>query len=626
MLETFHTFHERLFRWFETRIDPFPDEIPGQPPAKLGAFVWVYLRPVAWSFAVLVVITLVMAAIEIVTMAFVGRIIDMMKDAPSPAAFWQQNGGQLAIMAVVTAVVRPLMSLIADLVKQQMIVAPVQGRIRWLAHRYVLRQSLGFFQNDFGGRLATRVVQLGNAVRDSVANSCDIVVWVVVHWIGTMLLFFWADWRLTIPLLVWLAGYIVALRYFVPRIEKLSHAASESRSALMGRIVDSYTNMMTVKLFAHAEREDQFAKEAIAENVQKFQEQTRLNTEMEVTLWTLNGIVLVTTTGLALWLWTHGLVTIGAIAVVTTLSIRLINMSGWFMWTLAGIFDNIGVIQESMDTIAKPYSVVDAPGARALAVNGGEIRFEGVTFRYASGRTEQTKSKGVLDNLTLTIKPGEKVGLVGRSGAGKSTLVAALLRFYDLDAGRILIDGQEVAKVSQESLRASIGVVTQDTSLLHRSVLDNIRYGRPGASEADAMAAAKRAQAHEFIETLVDGKGRVGYAGHVGERGVKLSGGQRQRIAIARVLLKDAPVLILDEATSALDSEAEAAIQDQLETLMAGKTVIAIAHRLSTIAAMDRLVIMDKGQIVEQGSHGELLARGGLYASLWARQSGGFLA
>ena len=626
MLETFHTLHERLFRWFETRIDPFPDEIPGQPPAKLGAFVWVYLRPVAWSFAVLVVVTLVMAAIEIVTMAFVGRIIDMMKDAPSPAAFWQQNGGQLAIMAVVTAIVRPLMSLIADLVKQQMIVAPVQGRIRWLAHRYVLRQSLGFFQNDFGGRLATRVVQLGNAVRDSVANSCDIVVWVVVHWIGTMLLFFWADWRLTIPLLVWLAGYIVALRYFVPRIEKLSHAASESRSALMGRIVDSYTNMMTVKLFAHAEREDQFAKEAIAENVQKFQEQTRLNTEMEVTLWTLNGIVLVTTTGLALWLWTHGLVTIGAIAVVTTLSIRLINMSGWFMWTLAGIFDNIGVIQESMDTIAKPYSVVDAPGARALAVNGGEIRFEGVTFRYASGRTEQTKSKGVLDNLTLTIKPGEKVGLVGRSGAGKSTLVAALLRFYDLDAGRILIDGQEVAKVSQESLRASIGVVTQDTSLLHRSVLDNIRYGRPGASEADAMAAAKRAQAHEFIETLVDGKGRVGYAGHVGERGVKLSGGQRQRIAIARVLLKDAPVLILDEATSALDSEAEAAIQDQLETLMAGKTVIAIAHRLSTIAAMDRLVIMDKGQIVEQGSHGELLARGGLYASLWARQSGGFLA
>jgi ATP-binding cassette, subfamily B, multidrug efflux pump len=336
--------------------------------------------------------------------------------------------------------------------------------------------------------------------------------------------------------------------------------------------------------------------------------------------------VLVTTTWLALWLWTHGMVTIGSIAVVTSLSIRLINMSGWFMWTLAGIFDNIGVIQESMDTIAKPYSVVDAPGAQILAVRGGEIRFAGVTFRYASGRNEQTKTKGVLDNLTLTIKPGEKVGLVGRSGAGKSTLVSALLRFYDLEAGRILIDGQDVARVTQESLRANIGVVTQDTSLLHRSVLDNIRYGRPEASEADAVAAAKQAQAHEFIETLVDGKGRVGYAGHVGERGVKLSGGQRQRIAIARVLLKDAPILILDEATSALDSEAEAAIQDQLETLMAGKTVIAIAHRLSTIAAMDRLIIMEKGQIVEQGTHAELLARGGLYASLWARQSGGFLA
>ena len=626
MHKTLLTGYESLFRWFETRIDPFPDVIPGEPPAKLWPFVWTFLRPVAWSFVLLTLITLIMAAIEVVTMAFAGHIIDLMTNAPNPDAFWRDNGRTLLIMAVVTAVVRPLMSLIVDLVKQQMIVAPVQGRIRWLAHRYVLRQSLAFFQNDFGGRLATRVVQLGNSIRDATANTCDVVVWVVVHWLGALALFFYADWRLTLPLLAWLGGYIWALRYFVPRIESLSHASSESRSLLMGRITDSYTNMMTVKLFAHAAREDQFAKEAIAENVAKYQEQTRLHTQMEVALWTLNGLVLVATTGLALWLWTNGHVTVGSIAIVSALVIRLMNMSGWFMWTLAGIFDNIGVVQESMDTIAKPYSVVDEPDAKTLSVTGGEIRFEAVTFRYASGRTEQTKSKGVLDALTLTVKPGEKIGLVGRSGAGKSTLVATLLRFYDLDAGRILIDGQDVAKVSQESLRANIGVVTQDTSLLHRSVLDNIRYGRPGASEAEAVRAAERAQAHAFIQTLVDSKGRTGYAGHVGERGVKLSGGQRQRIAIARVLLKDAPILILDEATSALDSEAEAAIQEQLESLMAGKTVIAIAHRLSTIAAMDRLIVMDKGQIVEQGTHAELLKRGGLYAGLWTRQSGGFLA
>lgn len=618
--------YERLFRWFETRIDPFPADIPVQPPPTLMAFTWYFLSPVAWAFALLTVVTLVMATIEVITMAFVGRIIDMMKDAPTPATFWVQHGDELLIMAVVTAIVRPLLSLAADLIKQQMIVAPVQGRIRWIAHRYVLRQSLGFFQNEFGGRLATRVVQVGNAIRDATANGCDIVVWVVVHWIGTAVLFWMADWRLTIPLAVWLMGYIFALRYFVPRIEKMSHAASESRSALMGRIVDSYTNMMTVKLFAHAEREDQFAKEAIADNVAAFQAQTRLNTQMEVSLWALNGLVLVATTGLALWLWTHSLVTVGSIAIVTTLMIRLINMSGWFMWTLAGIFDNIGVIQESMDTIAKPYAMVDAPGAAPLRVAGGEIRFDAVTFRYASGRTEATRSKGVLDNLSLVIKPGEKIGLVGRSGAGKSTLVSALLRFYDLEKGRILIDGQDVSRVTQDSLRAQIGVVTQDTSLLHRSVFDNIRYGRPDATLGEAVAAAKRAQAHEFIESLVDGRGRVGYGGHVGERGVKLSGGQRQRIAIARVLLKDAPILILDEATSALDSEAEAAIQDQLTTLMEGKTVIAIAHRLSTIAAMDRLFIMDQGRIVEEGTHDQLLARDGLYSSLWTRQSGGFLA
>ena len=618
-------YNEAVFRWFETRIDPFPTPIPSQPPKKLTAFVWHYLGPVKWAFALLTGITIVASVIEVAMMAFVGTVIDMMKEAPSPAVFWERNTWILLGMAFVTAIVRPVVSLLADLIKQQMIVPAFQGRIRWLAHRYVLRQSLSFFQNDFGGRLATRVVQLANAIRDAAANTCDVVVWVVIHWAGALYLFFLADWRLTIPLLIWASGYILALRHFVPRIERVSHAASEARSALMGRIVDAYTNMMTVKLFAHADREDAFAKEAIEKSIYTHSRQTRLNTQMEVTLWVLNGFVLVATVGLALWLWTYGLVTVGAIAVVSTLIIRLMNMSGWFMWTLAGIFDNVGVIQESMDTIAQPYSVVDAPGVKELVVGGGAINFEAVTFRYPAGRSDATRTKGALDRLTLTIKPGEKVGLVGRSGAGKSTLVSALLRFYDLDGGRITIDGQDIAKVTQESLRANVGVVTQDTSLLHRSVQDNIRYGRPQASGDEIIAAAKLAQAHDFIETLRDGNGRAAYAGQVGERGVKLSGGQRQRISIARVLLKDAPILVLDEATSALDSEAEAAIQDQLETLMKGKTVIAIAHRLSTIAAMDRLVIMDKGQIVEEGTHAELITRGGLYASLWARQSGGFV-
>jgi ATP-binding cassette subfamily B multidrug efflux pump len=405
----------------------------------------------------------------------------------------------------------------------------------------------------------------------------------------------------------------------VPRIERLSAAMSDARSMLTGRIVDSYTNIATVKLFAHTEREDDYARDAMSEFLTRYQQQLRLNTLMEACLWIVNGAVLVFTTGFAIWLWTHDLVTIGAIAVVTGLIIRLMNMSGWFMWTLAGIFDNVGVVQESMRAIAQPLRLIDKPGAKPLVATRGEIRFENVRFHYG-------KTTGVIDNLSLTIRPGEKVGLVGRSGAGKSTLVNLLLRFYDLEGGRILIDGQDIRDVTQDSLRAQIGMVTQDTSLLHRSIADNILYGRPDAGEAAMVAAAKKAQAHEFILGLEDQRGRKGYDAHVGERGVKLSGGQRQRIAIARVLLKNAPILLLDEATSALDSEVEAAIQEQFSNLMEGKTVIAIAHRLSTIAAMDRLVIMDKGRIVESGSHGELIARGGLYAELWARQSGGFLA
>ena len=610
---------ERLYRWFEGWIPAFPDDPPTQPPATLRAFFWHYLGPVWWAFALLTVVTLALAMLEVAVLAFVGRVVDMMKESTTPQTFFSDHALGLSLMAGLTLIVRPLLSLAADLLKHQMIMGPVNVRIRWMSHRYLLRQSLGFFQNDFAGRLATRTIQVGPAIRDVAANVCDVVVWVVVHWVGAALLFAQADWRLTLPLLAWLTLYIFALRYFVPRIEKLSAAMSDARSMLTGRIVDSYTNIATVKLFAHTEREDQYARDAMGEWLSRYQQQLRLNTQMEVCLWTVNGLVLVGTTGLAIWLWSSGQVTIGAIAVVTSLIIRLMNMSGWFMWTLAGIFDNVGVVQESMKAIAHPLQLTDAPGAKPLDASKGEIRFENVRFHYG-------KTKGVLDNLSLVIKPGEKVGLVGRSGAGKSTLVNLLLRFYDIESGRILIDGQDISHVAQDTLRAQIGLVTQDTSLLHRSIADNILYGRPDASEAAMIQAAKKAQAHEFILGLEDLRGRKGYDAHVGERGVKLSGGQRQRIAIARVLLKNAPILLLDEATSALDSEVEAAIQDQFRNLMQGKTVIAIAHRLSTIAAMDRLVIMDEGAIVQMGTHAELLVRGGLYAELWARQSGGFLA
>ncbi|HEX4891798.1 MAG TPA: ABC transporter ATP-binding protein [Hyphomicrobiaceae bacterium] len=610
---------QSIYRWFETRITPFPDEPPTQPPSTLGAFFWFYLRPVWWAFAWLTLATFLLAMLEVAILAFVGRVVDLMKAASTPADFFKDHAVELGLMAVLAIIVRPVLSALADLFKHQLIMGPVNVRIRWLAHRYLLRQSLGFFQNDFAGRLATRTIQVGPAVRDVAANTCDVVVWVAVHWFGAMLLFFQADWRLVLPLAVWLALYVGALFYFVPRIEKLSAAMSDARSMLTGRIVDSYTNISTVKLFAHTEREDLYARDAMGEWLARYQAQLRLNTLMEACLWTVNGLVLVGTTGLAIWLWSIGEVTIGSIAVVSGLVIRLMNMSGWFMWSLAGIFDNVGVVQESMRAIAHPLQLTDAPEAKPIAVKKGEIRYEGIRFHYG-------KEQGVIDNLSLTIRPGEKVGLVGRSGAGKSTLVSLLLRFYDLEGGRILIDGQDISKISQDSLRAQIGLVTQDTSLLHRSVAENILYGRPDAGEAAMIAAAKKAQAHDFILGLEDGRGRKGYDAHVGERGVKLSGGQRQRIAIARVLLKNAPILVLDEATSALDSEVEGAIQEQLNNLMEGKTVIAIAHRLSTIAAMDRLVIMDNGAIVETGTHGELLARGGLYASLWARQSGGFLA
>jgi len=616
-----------MFRWFETRIATFPDEPPVRPPDTLWAFYVHFVRPVWPVFALLLVAGLLGSLIEVVLLAFVGSLVDMMRGAQSPAQFFSDHATTLLVMASIALIARPAVSTAHELIKNQMIAAPVTGRVRWLTHRYVLRQSLGFFQNDFAGRVANKVIQTGPALRESVVQVIDAVWYAVVQWIGAAIIFAAADWRLLVPLLVWLGLYICALIAFVPRIKERSTAASEARSMLVGRIVDSYTNILTVKLFAHAEREDAYARAALEDQITKWQASLRLVTTMDLVLYSLNGLLMVSASGVAIWLWSQDLVTIGAIAAVMSLVLRIIGMSGWILWVVAGIFENMGVVQEGMETISRPNQVLDRPDSRPLVVTRGDIRFDHVSFHYGQAVGAGTaRPGGVIHDFSLHIKAGEKVGLVGRSGAGKSTLVNILLRFYDLASGRILIDGQDIAGVTQDSLRAQIGMVTQDTSLLHRSVRDNILYGRPDAGEAAVVAAARKAQADGFIPALEDLRGRMGYNAHVGERGVKLSGGQRQRIAIARVLLKNAPILVLDEATSALDSEAEAAIQEQLYNLMAGKTVIAIAHRLSTIAAMDRLVILDQGRIVEEGTHAALLKRGGVYADLWARQSGGFLA
>ncbi|MEQ1647528.1 MAG: ABC transporter ATP-binding protein [Hyphomicrobiaceae bacterium] len=618
---------EKIYHWFETRLPVFSDAAPEQPPTTLAAFYWHFVKPIWPVFAVFLVVGFLGSAIEVVLAAYVGSLVDLMKASTTPTTFISDNAWALAWMTFVALIARPIISTLHDLFKNQIISAPLTTRIRWDTHRYVLRQSIGFFQNDFAGRVSNKVMQNAPALRESVVAFIDALWYAAVHFLGAIYLFWQADRWLVVPLIVWMGAYIWALKHFVPRIKALSAESAEARSMLMGRITDSYTNIMTVKLFSHTSREDVYAKSALQEQMAKWNASNRNLTTMELVIFALNGVLMVAGTGLAVWLWTRDAVSIGAIAVVTGLILRLVAMSGWIFWVVAGIFENIGTVQEGMETISKAQVVTDKVNAPALMVPNGAISFDSIRFDYGRVRGEPGADPGrVINDLMLTIVPGEKVGLVGRSGAGKSTLVNLLLRFYDVEAGRILIDGQDIRSVTQDTLRAAVGMVTQDTSLLHRSVRDNILYGRPDASDEEMIAAAKRAQAHEFILGLEDGKGRKGYLAHVGERGVKLSGGQRQRIAIARVLLKNAPILVLDEATSALDSEVEAAIQDQLANLMDGKTVIAIAHRLSTIAAMDRLVIMDRGRIVETGTHQELIGRGGLYADLWARQSGGFLA
>jgi len=606
-----------MFGVLEGVLQPTAPPDQPEPPAGLMAFYWHFARQAKGLLAALFVAGLAVALLDSTVPVFVGRIVSLLT-ASRPERLFADYGHLLAGMALVLLVARPAALTAQNLIANQAIAANVGNLIRWQSHWHVVRQSWAFFQNDFAGRIASKVMQTGPAVRESLVALLTAVWYILVYGTSAALLLASADKWLALPVVLWFAGYVLVLRVFVPRMRDRSHDMSEARSVLTGRIVDAYTNILTVKLFARAREEDAYVRHAVDEHTGLFHASLRLNTLFALSLSTLNALLVVSTGGLAILLWTRGAVTVGTVAMALPLAWQIVNTAGWVAWQVTAIFENIGVVQEGMSTIARPIALTDRPDAAALTVARGEVTFDNVRFGYG-------RETGLIDGLSLTVRAGEKIGLVGRSGAGKSTLVNLLLRFFDLEDGRILIDGQDIAAVTQESLRAQISVVTQDTSLLHRSIRDNIRYGRAEATEAEIVTAARLAHADEFIGDLEDWKGRRGFDAQVGERGVKLSGGQRQRVAIARVILKNAPILVLDEATSALDSEVEAAIQASLGTLMAGRTVIAIAHRLSTIAQMDRLVVLDRGRIVEQGSHAELLRRNGHYAALWRRQSGGFI-
>ena len=606
-----------LLGWFERRLDPFPAAPPGQPPTSLVAFCLHYTRGATPWLVLMTLLGTSLALLEVMLYGWVGELVDTL-GAHTPASFLAAEGDRLWLMAGVVLLLMPALYVALTLVTHQVLLGNFPMRIRWNVHRYLLRQSMRYFQDEFAGRIATKLMQTSLAVRESVVKLLDVGAYVLVYVGGAIALAASADWRLMLPFLAWVLLYALLMRWFLPRMESVSSAQADARSTMTGRIVDSYTNIATVKLFSHSRREQAYAREAMDGFLGTVHAQMRLVTGVNVANDSLNMGLFATVAGASLWLWSQEAVSAGEAAVALALVLRLMGMSQWVMWELAALFENVGTVKDGIASISLPPTVEDAPGAPALPPVRGEIRFEGVGFHYGKG-------SGVIDRLDLHVRAGERIGIVGRSGAGKSTLVNLLLRFHDVESGRITLDGIDIAGVQQDSLRAQIGVVTQDTSLLHRSVRENVLYGRPDATEAEMLEAARRAHADAFIEALVDAGGRRGYDAQVGERGVKLSGGQRQRIAIARVLLKNAPVLVLDEATSALDSEVEGAIQENLAQLMQGKTVIAIAHRLSTIAAMDRLVVMDGGAIVEQGTHAELVASGGIYASLWRKQSGGFI-
>ncbi|MES2382902.1 MAG: ABC transporter ATP-binding protein [Pseudomonadota bacterium] len=608
----------RLLKRFERLLHAYPDAEPVLPPRGFVAFIWAASEGARGYILLLAGLSASMAIFDALLFAMLGRIVDWLS-ITSPANFWAERGPMLLVLLVIV-LASVLVVALQTIVKHQTLAINFPMRLRWNFHRLMLGQSLSFYQDEFAGRLTTKVMQTALAVRDTLFVMADVLVTMGAYVVTMTLLAGSFDMTLVLPFLLWLVLYVLSLAYFVPRLGRIGKQQADARSLMTGRITDAYTNIATVKLFSHTQREAGFARAAMQDFMKTGHRQMRLVSLFEIVNHTLSMGLIVGMAGTSLWLWSDGSVGAGAVAAATAMALRLQGMSHWIMWETTSLFESVGTVQDGINTLSRARTIVDAPDARTLQVPRGEIRFENVDFSY------NANGPRVIAGLTLTVRPGEKIGLIGRSGAGKSTLVNLLLRFHDLSGGRILIDGQDIATATQDSLRSHIGMVTQDTSLLHRSVRDNIAYSRPGASEEDVRQAAERAEADAFIAHLTDPHGRSGYDAHVGERGVKLSGGQRQRIAIARVMLKDAPILLLDEATSALDSEVEVAIQGSLDTLMQGKTVIAIAHRLSTIAAMDRLIVLDQGRIVEEGDHRSLLASGGLYARLWAHQSGGFLS